>query len=235
MSGKGAPGLGVALALLCLAPTAHAQVGASAALASDYRLRGISLTDRRPAFSVSATYDHPSGIYAGGSVIAHDPAAQGARILGHQEYLGVAGRLAGGGLSWDVGVNNVDMNLYFDRRYELEYTEIYVGLSQSGLSGRLSLAPDYPRKGVATAYAELNGVLRPAESWRLTSHVGAQTRLSGSTYRDGKRTRYDVTVGVVREFEACEAHLSWTAVSPRPQPPMSWTRPGFVAGVSFFF
>jgi uncharacterized protein (TIGR02001 family) len=229
-----APGLALLLALSCLAPAARAQVSGGVTAATDYRLRGVSLTDRRGAVTASIVYDHESGVYAGGSLVAHDPARQGPRILGYQAYVGVAGRMAGGP-TWDVGVSRVDMAPYFDRRYSVEYTQAYVGLSQGGLSARLSLADDYPRKGVGTAYAEINGAARPAEAWRLTGHLGAQTRLGGSGYRDGDKTRYDVTVGVVRELGNVEAHLSWTILSPRPEPRTSWTRPGLVAGVSVYF
>jgi len=228
------PGLALLLAVSCLAPAARAQVSGGVSLATDYRLRGVSLTDGRGAVSASVAYDHESGFYAGGSVIAHDPALQGPRILGHQAYVGVARRMPGGP-TWDVGVSRVDMAPYYDRKYSIEYTQAYVGLSQGGLSGRLSLADDYPRKGVGAVYAELNGAMRPAEAWRLTGHVGAQTRLGGSGYRDGHRTRYDVTVGVMRQLGNAEAQLSWTVLAPRPEPHTSWTRSGLTAGVSVYF
>lgn len=233
MNAAGAARLALTAALLGLAPAAEAQVSGTVGVASDYRLRGFSLTDGRAVVTLGANYDHPSGLYAGGSVVAHDPSGHGVRLLGYQAYAGVAGRF-GSGPSWDVGVSRVDMAPYFDRRYSVEYNQAYVGLSQGGLSGRLSLAEDYPRRNGATAYAELNGALRPADRWRLTGHVGALKRLNGSPGRDD-RTRYDVAVGVVREFRNSEAYLSWVAVSPRPPPKPSWTRPGLVAGVSAFF
>lgn len=226
-----APALALLAALLGLAPAAEAQVSGAVGLATDYRLRGVSLTDGRGVATFAANYDHPSGVYAGGSVVAHDPSSHGARVLGYQAYAGVAGRFAAGP-SWDVGVSRVDMAPYFDRRYSLEYTQAYVGISQGGLSARLSLAETYPRHNGTTAYAELNGALRPAEAWRLTGHVGALAQLEGSR-RD--RTRYDVALGVVREFRGSEAYLSWVAVTPRSRPAPSWTRPRLVAGLSVFF
>jgi uncharacterized protein (TIGR02001 family) len=226
-----APGLALLAALLGLAPAARAQISGAVGVASDYRLRGVSLTDGRSVASLGLNYDHPSGVYAGGSVVAHDPSDHGLRLLGYQAYAGVAGRFAAGP-SWDLGVSRVDMAPYFDRRYSLEYTQAYVGLSQGGLSARLSLAENYPRRSGTTAYAELNGALRPAERWRLSGHVGALAQLEGS---HGDRTRYDMALGVVREFRRSEAYLSWVAVSPRPAPRPSWTRPGLVAGLSAFF
>jgi len=231
------PRLGLILVLwaLCFAPSARAQVSGSLALTSDYRLRGFSLTDGRAALSASAAYDHPSGFYVGGAVAAHDPARQGVQMLGHMEYLGFAGRRKDGGLSWDVGVNNVDMEAYSGRKYSLGYQQVYVGLSQDKVSAYVYFAPNYPRHGVDAAYIDLNGVLRPAENWRLSGHAGAQVRLGGSEREDGRRTRYDVTVAVAREFERCEINLAWVAVFPRPTPQASASRAGVVVGATFFF
>jgi len=227
-------GLSLALALPWLAPAAaRAQLSGAVGAASDYRLRGASLTDGRGVLTLGANYDHPSGAYAGGTVIGHDPGGRGARLLGYQAYVGVAGRFSGGP-GWDVGISRVDVRPYFDREYSIEYTQAYVGLSQGPVSGRLSLAPDYPRHGAATAYAELNAVLRPADRWRLTGHAGALARLGDERPRDG-RTRYDLAVGVVREFGPAEASLTWVAVTPRPAPRSTWTRPGLVAGLAVFF
>ena len=222
---------GLAFVVLVLAPPAHAQISGGVTLATDYRVRGVSLTDRRGVVAAHAAYDHASGVYAGGEVVAHDPASEGVRVLGHQAYAGVAGRFAGGA-DWDVGVSHVDMTPYFDRRYSLEYIQAHVGLARGDLSGRLSIASGYPRKGVETAYLELNGVVRPADAWRLTGHVGVQARLS---QRQGDDERLDLTLGVWRSVGNVEAQLSWTGLTPRPEPHVSWTRPGVTAAVSVYF
>ena len=221
------------LALAALPATALSQVSGGITLASDYRVRGVSLTDGRSVATANLAYDHESGAYAGGSVVVHDPAEQGVRVLGWQGYAGMSGRLRTGS-SWDVGVTRVDMEPYFDRRYSLEYTQVHVGLARGDVSGRLSVASGYPRKGVETAYAELNAALRPAEDWRLTGHVGLQARLN---QRGGDNDeRLDVTLGVVRAFgKRAEAELSWTALAPRPQPRVSWTGSGLTAALTVFF
>lgn len=216
---------------LTLATPAAAQVSGSLTVATDYRVRGVSLTDGRGVAVASLAYDHESGVYAGGSVVGHDPTSRETRLLGYQAYAGVARRLPDGS-TWDVGVSRVDMESYFDRQYSLEYTQVHVGLSQGDLSGRLSVASGYPRKGVETAYLELNAATRPAEAWRLTGHLGVQTRLS---HRDGGDGRFDVTLGVVRTFGNAEAQLSWTVLTPRPEPRTTWTRSGLTAALSVYF
>jgi uncharacterized protein (TIGR02001 family) len=229
-----ASGMALALAIAALPATTRAQASGGVTLASDYRVRGVSLTDGRGVAVASLAYDHDSGVYAGGSAVAHDPAGRDVRLLGWQGYAGVAGRLRTG-TSWDVGVTRVEMEPYFDRRYSLEYTQAHVGLSQGDISGRLSVASGYPRKGVETAYAELNAALRPAEGWRLIGHVGLQSRLT-ERRSGGDDERLDVTLGVARSFgKRAEAQLSWTVLAPRPEPRVSWTRAGLTAALTVYF
>jgi uncharacterized protein (TIGR02001 family) len=222
------------LVAICLGVPAKAQVSGSLALTSDDRLYGMSLTDRRPALSLSAGYDHPSGVYVGGSVTAHDPERGPARILSHKEYIGFAKR-SDGGLSWDVGVNNIDLSLYLDRKYTIKYNQIYLGVSKGALDAHVYLSPNYPRRGAGTAYLDLNGALRPADNWRLSGHAGALVGLDGADLQDGRRTRYDLRLGVAREYANHEISLGWTAVFPRPRPRTAWTRPGVIVGVTYFF
>ena len=227
-------GLAPLVAVLFGAEPARAQLSGSVTLATDYRLRGVSLTDLRPALSLGAAYDDPSGFYAGGAVIGHNPEGHDVRILGHTEYLGFAGRGAGG-TSWDVGFANVDMTLYLGRKYPLEYRQVYVGIAKDALSARLSYSPDYPREGVKSLYLDLNGAVRPAENWRLTGHLGAMSRLNGDRAIDGKPTRYDVRLGLARTFDHGELQLAWNAVTPRPRPLTRRTRGGLSLAASYFF
>lgn len=234
MNAPAANGVVLALAIAALPAVSRAQVSGGVTLASDYRIRGVSLTDGRGVAVASLAYDHGSGVYAGGSVVAHDPAERDLRLLGWQGYAGLSGRLDRGA-AWDVGVSHVHMEPYFDRRYPLEYTQVHVGLSQGDIAGRLSVASGYPRKGVETAYAELNAALRPAEDWRLIGHVGLQSRLTERRSAEDDE-RLDVTVGVARSFgKRAEAQLSWTVLSPRPAPQVTWTRAGLTAALTVYF
>ena len=140
-----------------------------------------------------------------------------------------------GGLSWDVGVNNVDLSLYLDRQYSIKYNQLYFGLSKGVLDAHVYLSPNYPRRGAGSAYLDLNGAVRPADKWRLSGHAGALVGLGGTELQGGRRTRYDVRLGVAREYGNHEISLGWTAVFPRAQPRTPWTRPGVVAGVTYFF
>ena len=132
------------------------------------------------------------------------------------------------------GVANVDLTLYRDKKYPLEYQQFYVGVARDNLSARLSYSPDFPRGGVSSVYLDLNGVVRPAEDWRLTGHFGALHRFGGRP-SDGRRERYDVRLGVTRALGDLELQASWTAVLHRPRPKTLRTRDDFQFGVSYFF
>ena len=219
-----------AASAIALAHPAIAQVGATIGYASDYRLRGVSLTTRLPVVTLSGSYDHPSGIYAGGAAILYDPGGSSVRWLGHTEYLGYAWRTSHGP-TFDVGVNNVDMS---GAAHPTDYTQVYLGVTQRNVSAHVYFAPNNPRRGESTAYLDLNGVMRPAENWRLTGHLGALRRIGGED-AEGRRNRYDLQVGVAREIGRIELELSGVAVLHRPKPQRPDSRAGLIAGVNVFF
>jgi uncharacterized protein (TIGR02001 family) len=225
-------GLGLGLTAATLAQAGEGQLGGALSLDSDYRLRGVSLTDNRPAVTASFAYDHGSGAYAGAAVVAHQSPDGGGRLLGHMEYLGYAagGR---GGYGWDVGVDNQDFAPYGPQRFHLRYSEVYVGVSKGDLSARLYYSPNYLPSWGTTAYLDLNGVLRPADNWRLTGHVGALVPMGGGNAP--VRTRYDLRLGVARDFKSGELRANFTTAFPAPQALKSRTRPAVVVGASVFF
>ncbi len=222
------------LAALGLAPPAQAQLSGSLALTSDYRLRGVSLTERRPALSLGAAYDHPSGAYAGGSVIVADTGGGDVKRLGDIEYIGIAKHHADG-LSWDVGASNTNVKIQVNQRYPVRYNEVYAGVARNDLSLRVSYSPNYLHSGVDTLYADLSGVYRPAENWRLVAHVGLLKRLDGPTAEVPVRHRYDLMLAAVRGFDHGELRLAWIAAYATPHPHPSPGRGGIVVGASVFF
>jgi uncharacterized protein (TIGR02001 family) len=233
------PALGFALFLLVLPTWASAQVGVSLSLASDARLRGLSLTDNSAALALNLSYDHPSGLYAGGGLLGRAGFAAGDRVddhryVGHNEFLGFTGPL-GSDRSWDVGVSNLAYTLDYEHKITLHYREVYVGLVQGDVSAHVYFAPDYPRRGLNSAYADLNASHRFNNVWRLTGHVGAHERLGGTPERDGRRWRMDTQLGLAREFGKAEIDLAWTASGPKPLPHPNQSRPGFVVAAKYFF
>lgn len=224
--------LALALGLAANAQAADAQFSGAVSADSDYRLRGVSLSDRQPVASLSFAYDHPSGAYAGAAMVARDPLNDGGRLLGHMEYVGYAVR-GRGGYDWDVGVNNQDFAPYGPQRFHLRYSEVYVGVSRGDLSAHLYYSPNYLRSWGTTAYLDLNAVLRPAANWRVTGHAGALVPMGRGDAPVS--TRYDLRLGVARDIEAGEIRANLTTAFPTPHLLSSRAGPAVVLGASVFF
>ena len=198
--------------MLALATPVRAQVAASLALESQYRSRGVALSDGRPALSLNLSYDHGSGGYAGGSIIGEDTAHEGVQMLGSMEYLGYVKRL-GAGPALDGGISNVNLVGYnASRKYNLNYTELYAGITTEHLGFHIYYSPNYARAGVDTVYMDLSGAIRPVDKWRLFGHLGVFEPVSANS---GYHERYDARVGVAREFKAFELLLAWTTSGPQ--------------------
>jgi uncharacterized protein (TIGR02001 family) len=200
----------------CSSPAA-AQFAGSLSLDSDYRFRGLSLSNGRPALSLNLAYDHSSGAYIGASATAEETPHTGVQFLGHSEYLGFAVR-ASHDLSLDVGVSHSWYAQYYDREYDVSYTEIYAGVSKGPISVRLYYSPDYFGSGTKTLYAEVNGAVSPWTDWRLFSHVGALTYLTQQPW-DHQPERYDLRVGIAREFKGAEIRAAFTTATRLEPPP----------------
>jgi hypothetical protein len=229
---RGAVFVGVVLTI-CPAVPANAQIAGALSLDSEYRLRGVSLSDQRAAASFSASFEHPGGAYAGGTTIISRVPDGGVRMLGYVAQLGYAFRDVRG-TSWDFGVSNTDVEVQGSRRFNLKYSDIHVGVSRDNLSGRIYVSPNY-QGSVKTAYLDLNAALVPAESWRISTHLGILKLLGSSTPRVSLRERVDVRVGLAHEIGNVELRLEGVASRSNPKPRVRRSREAIVAGVSLYF
>lgn len=201
--------LRVALALwgLLLATQAWAQVSGSAALVSDYRFRGVSLSDENPAAQLSIAYDHSSGWYAGAFASTIELADQAQRNLQTLAYVGYARRVHPG-LNWEVGASYSA----FSGAGGYDYPEVYCGIAWDKLSGRIYYAPDYFGQGSRVLYAELNGALALRDRLHLIGHVGAlQASNRSSASAGSSRYRFDVRAGIGIDLERASIQLTWAA------------------------
>lgn len=226
-------GIGFVLGMIvsCLAGPALAQLSGAVGIVSDYRLRGVSLSDKQPAVTASVAYDHPSGFYAGGSVIGTNYG--GPQVLGYIEYAGFAtAHTTGPG--FDFGVSNQDLAYFWnDHRVPTRYTEAYFGVIGSNLSAHVYYSPNYLRSGSSTIYTDISGSLKPAEDWRLFAHLGASSPVgSGSGAR---RERYDLRAGVARQFRNLELEAAFVATSPDPPVQTPQGRTAVTLGANYFF
>ena len=187
------------------AAPAFAQPAITLSVTSDYRLRGYTLSKGRPVAVLSLNYDHPSGLYAGVSAIGVLAKSEGPRFLGIQESIGFAKRLKSG-LIIDAGVTDANFTHYAINRPAPGYTEFYLGLLGRNLSSHVFFSPNYINRGVNSYYAEVDGVLRPSDHWRVNWHIGAQALSSGRYYRS--QTQLDWRLGLTREFGATQAQIA---------------------------
>jgi uncharacterized protein (TIGR02001 family) len=184
----------------------HAQVSGSIGVASDYRYRGLSLSEGMAAPLATLNVDTASGVYAG-------VAASRARVRLSEadavitSYAGIALPL-GRGMAWEVGANET----VFHRAARYNYPEIYAGLNGARLGARLYYTPRYLGVGGRMAYGEVNG------NWPLTEHIdviahggylhSVGAAAAGWGWRPAPRA--DARVGVAMAFEAWSAQLAYS-------------------------
>jgi uncharacterized protein (TIGR02001 family) len=145
-----------------------AQITGDAALLSDYRFRGESLTEGGPALQAAVNYDHSSGLFLGGLVsnVRIDPDVSGLSAVVYGGYT----RPLGDRASWDVGV----VTYVFPQPStgpDYNYTEAFVGAAFRGLSSRVYYTTRYFGAGQAV-YVELNGTHALDQRFTLTGHIG---------------------------------------------------------------
>lgn len=176
----------------------------SAVIVSDYRFRGVSLSDERPAAQFAVSYDHESGAYAGAFASTVRLAeARGVQALG---YVGYAVRGAGG-LSWDVGA----AFSHFSKPGGYSYAEYHAGTTGTDWSARLSYSPRYFGQSTSATYAEVN--LTPGSERALVPllHIGWLHVEEPPLH--GRRSRWDARIGAAYSVELFTFQLSWGTAS----------------------
>ncbi len=211
-------------------------MGGSASIESDYRYRGVSLTDGKPAVSLNISYDQNSGLYAGASVIGVSGAHDSVRMLENLEYIGYVARVSTR-TAWDLGVTHSDFKPNSPKHLSFEYTEIYTGVIRDHLSAHVHYSPNYFGQGVSTVYVDLDGAFRPARRWRVFGHVGVLTPINESVSPGSYRERYDLRAGVAAEFKGGELQLAWTTTRPDLSYPVghAQSRDALVIAATCFF
>ncbi|MDI9238403.1 TorF family putative porin [Lysobacter sp. LF1] len=195
----------IVLLALLLATPSRAQVSGSAAIVSDYRFRGISLSDNRPAVQAALAYDHKDGFYAGVLASSARPDPESGNDVQVLPYLGYARRF-GNGIGWDVGVSYaafLDASGY-------DYPEIHVGLSSAHLSARLNFSHRYFGDDSDALYLELNGSHPLSDRVRLLGHAGwLHHDTTEQSFPGLQRQRFDLRAGLGVTVAACDLQIAW--------------------------
>jgi len=209
----------VTMALGLVQTAAHAQeqqqehqVSYNAAVASDYRYRGISQSRLEPALQGGADYVHaPTGLYAGTwlSTIKWTRDAGGSGNVEWDVYGGKRGEL-GAGVTYDVGglayiypSNGLHPNANtFELYGQLGMGPAYVKYSHALTN--LFGAPDSKRSG----YLDIGANVELASGLVLNLHAGRQQVRNNDalTYNDYK-------VGLTKDLGICSVSLAWIKAS----------------------
>jgi uncharacterized protein (TIGR02001 family) len=191
----------IALGMLA-AHAARAQVSASVSLTSEYSVRGVSLSDGRPAAQLSLSYDAAQGWYTGAFAAPHVRLGERSDVTELIVYGGYAHQLPSG-MSWEAGASSAS----FLHTSDYNYRELYAGLASDRVSGRLYLAPAYYGYGGRVAYGELNGFYPLRERIKLLAHIGALRRLNGQA--PGARDHVDLRFAIGYDVGDCNVQLAW--------------------------
>ncbi|MFZ6649708.1 TorF family putative porin [Undibacterium sp. TJN25] len=186
---------------------AWSQVSGSVSLVSDYRFRGVSLSDGQPEPQASLGYDSTAGWYAG--VFGSGVKLREGRDQQLIAYAGYSQRQASG-LTWEVGATNSS----FMQTSGSNYAEAFAGLSFDEYSGRLYISPNYFGQSTTTAYLELNASHLVAERTSLLAHVGYLRWFSGSqSPAFVPVSRMDTLIGVSTSWSDWRVQLAWVATA----------------------
>lgn len=218
---------------------AMAQVSASLTAESAYRFRGVDLTNSKADVRLALGYDHPSGAYAGGSLMVGSGSRGDIHVIGYQAYAGYVRPLRPG-LNLDLGATYarvVDVyprrltfrtpdNSVYGRavsfRYEASYAEGYVGLVADKIAVHLYLSPEYYGEPLTTAYLDLGGAVRPAQKVRLFWHAGVLAPLDRRGALPRQNLYYDLRAGAALELPQGELQIAWTTIGPTAEYPIAF-------------
>jgi len=195
----------IALLLGC---SAQAQLGATVSVDSDYRFRGVSLSDSRPAWRLTLNHDFVSGAYAGASATSVE-LARDDRYSQLAAYAGYVTRPIDG-RALEFGANFS----HFTGDSSYDYAEAYAGLLAERWSLRVHYAPDYFGRGVQVAYVDASTHWPLNETLRLFGHAGALVPLAGRSFGpEDRRTRVDLRLGVGASAGSFDVQLAWVGAS----------------------
>lgn len=202
-----------AIALSSIATVANAETKAvpewtvtgNAGVFSDYRFRGISQTDKEPAFQGGFDVSHKSGFYVGNWNSNVDSALFGGANMEMDFYGGYKSALYG--IGYDIGA----IHYYYTNsdKYgpKIKNTEVYVGANYGIVNAKISYpvsdffsAEDFaPSSGNAAGsyYLDVGTAYDLGNGFGLVGHVGYQKAKGAakSVYFGGESNTVDWKLG----------------------------------------
>ncbi len=197
-----------ALVLALLAPSAQAQLSGSVALASDYRFRGLSLSDEQLTPQLALNYDTDSGWY-GGTMLARARLRDTRVDALAVSYAGYAGRITSD-LSWEGGYAQTALH----RGGHYNYGELFAGLAMQRLGARLYYSPRYFGVGGRSLYAEVNASVALASQVDLVGRIGyLRSEVRSGYLQYSQPSHADGRIGINYASGAWSGQLAWVATA----------------------
>jgi uncharacterized protein (TIGR02001 family) len=188
-----------------------AQFSGTASVVSDYRYRGITLSDQKPAAQIGLTYDDPGGWYAGAfasTVRLAPPAGPGVQAT---IFTGFASRLASG-ISLEAGG---DYSVFTSAAAD-DYGEVYLGIASDRLSARIYYSPRYYGQRANAWYGEVNAAQPLTDRVQLFAHLGLLTTRTTYPYTPQIEQRIvDGRIGLGADFDLFHLELAWVGITSR--------------------
>jgi uncharacterized protein (TIGR02001 family) len=199
----------VALLLALIAANVSAQISGTASFVTNYRFRGLSLSDNKPAAQFGVAYDDAQGGYAGAFASTVKFATASGTELQAVPYVGYTWRNTTG-VNWEAGA---DYSFFTGSARAYDYPEVYIGAASENLSARLYYSTRYFGQNAATLYGEVNATQPLADRVRLLAHFGILQSTNGSLYYGGPERLLDGRIGIGIDFEPFNVQLSWVGIN----------------------
>jgi uncharacterized protein (TIGR02001 family) len=219
----------VASAFAC---AAQAQLAASVSVTSEYRFRGVSQADGRPALQLALEGDAATGWY-GGATATQVAVSEGHHYVELDAYGGKVLGTSADALRPELGVRAS----HFAGDPSYDYGEAYAGLVAARWNLRAYASPDYFGRGTRTLYVELNADRPLGDVARLFAHAGVIAGRGGPAGLQNSKARFDASAGVVFVHDRAQLQLAGVgATEGGPYPAVFNTHRGaFIATASLAF
>jgi uncharacterized protein (TIGR02001 family) len=223
------------LACLAWVVSARAQVDGSVAAVSDYRFRGVSLSDKKPALQGQIDWNGDSGVFAGMFVSTVRLGSNGDNPgLSFQPFVGYSAPLSST-WSWSVGVAGYLFTGAVSGGSP-DYAELFARLGSEKLQFGAYLSNDYAGTGAPSAYFSASTSRSLTDTVSLIAHVGLLVTGTADPYHSGysDTRQFDGRVGVVFDLRHVVLEVSVVGATSESTECKSSARPcspGLVIGV----
>ncbi|MFZ9651997.1 MAG: TorF family putative porin [Steroidobacteraceae bacterium] len=182
---------------------AHAELGSTVTLTSDYDFRGITQTALKPALQASLDFSHESGFYLGAWASNVD-FGKSAKTEAELDLIGGFKGSFAEGFGYDVGVAHY---AYLPTKDQVAYNEIYAGVTFKAFSAKYWYSEDFGNTGAPASYIEANASIPLPSDFGVSLHAGHS---SGDYWKDAYKRGYtDYSIGVSKTLGQFTATLKW--------------------------